>query len=387
MEVGNFYLVRYRVAGVVVHHERLVLALAASGLWAAILTPDYDLYVETCVVDVVDVQSVCLLVGQGAPADGITAARCYRFAALPDSHVLVGYFASGAALLGVPLSVPPFVVKLGRGNAAGRRAGNWELQLQLPAVPVDPLVAAPALAPAAPPARVDAGVDGLLAALGGAADADLPSGGLPVVAAPAVPVVPPAAPAPLADHRLLPGGRQTATQGLGGRDFREALRSLRETEVRDWGVRGPRTTLWCLRHMGEHAGTPVGWHNRWVANHRLNPTEYGIDVHETACRFLQTLVCVDGVNAPDLESAEVVARQLQLVEERHRDKKGVDNLASSVDSHLYMGASSASRGGDCICPMLQEWIAEELRRESGVLKERRKAREEREFNKDKKNGK
>ena len=48
----------------------------------------------------------------------------------------------------------------------------------------------------------------------------------------------------------------------------------------------------------------------------------------------------------------------------------------AFDAHLYLGASSA-RGGFCTCPDSQEWIAEELRKESSVAKERRKAREER----------
>ena len=43
-------------------------------------------------------------------------------------------------------------------------------------------------------------------------------------------------------------------------------------------------------------------------------------------------------------------------------------------------------GGDCICPVLQEWIAEKLRKESGVLKERRKAREERDLHQKKGGG-
>ena len=142
--------------------------------------------------------------------------------------------------------------------------------------------------------------------------------------------------------------------------------------------------------MGEHGGTPVGWHNRWAANHRLVSADNSVDVHETACRFLQALVCRDGVNAPNVEGAEIVARQLQLVEERHRDRvvggKGGDQSLGSFDAHLYMGATSASRGGDCICPVLQEWIAEELRKESGVLKERRKAREERDLHQKKGGG-
>jgi hypothetical protein len=42
-----------------------------------------------------------------------------------------------------------------------------------------------------------------------------------------------------------------------------------------------------------------------------------------------------------------------------------------------MHGTGKVRGNLCVCPALQDWISEELRKESAVLKERRKAREER----------
>ena len=46
------------------------------------------------------------------------------------------------------------------------------------------------------------------------------------------------------------------------------------------------------------------------------------------------------------------------------------------DSHLYLG-TGLSRGDLCVCPLLQSWIAEQLSAESAILKEQRKAHEER----------
>ena len=85
--------------------------------------------------------------------------------------------------------------------------------------------------------------------------------------------------------------------------------------------------------------------------------------------------------ATESAAAEIGARQIQMIEERRGDS-GSKREASDIitDSHLFLG-TSAARGGLCVCPALQEWISEELRRESAVLKERRKAREERNLNK------
>ena len=168
-------------------------------------------------------------------------------------------------------------------------------------------------------------------------------------------------------------------QGRRSRDFSDCLPRLREDAWEDWLVRGPRTLRWCLRHMGEHGGSPMAWHTRWLAMARLQPTDEMAIAHETACRVLQTLCCYDQVDVSNLAGCEIIGRQLQLVEERRYESlvRGQQSEAhASTDAHLFLGHQS-SRGGLCISPLLDEWIAEELRKESATLKERRKAREER----------
>eukprot|EP00959_Pyramimonas_sp_CCMP1952_P210436 4403794-Pyramimonas_sp.AAC.1 len=78
---------------------------------------------------------------------------------------------------------------------------------------------------------------------------------------------------------------------------------------------------------------------------------------------------------PNVASAELAARELQVAEERHRGKiaGGRDDR---FDTHLARGADLV-RGNLCIMPALTEWIASELSKECSVMKERRKAREER----------
>ena len=57
-----------------------------------------------------------------------------------------------------------------------------------------------------------------------------------------------------------------------------------------------------------------------------------------------------------------------------KGKKDQPDLA--VDTHLFLGGGSV-RGNTCVQASLAEWLALELSREAAILKERRKAREER----------
>ena len=72
---------------------------------------------------------------------------------------------------------------------------------------------------------------------------------------------------------------------------------------------------------------------------------------------------------------EILCRQLQLIEEPHRDRLSGGSSDGLDEKHLFGG--SAHRTNLCVCPALQEWVGEEMRKESLIMKERRKAREER----------
>ena len=97
-------------------------------------------------------------------------------------------------------------------------------------------------------------------------------------------------------------------------------------------------------------------------------------MHEACCQMLQDMLCYDQLNGPDLAVGEHCARQIQLTEERWKERL-IPSTDQEGDSYLYLGRST--RGSLCIAPQLTEWLSEELRKEYAVAKERRKAREER----------
>ena len=73
---------------------------------------------------------------------------------------------------------------------------------------------------------------------------------------------------------------------------------------------------------------------------------------------------------------------MQLIEERWEERFAAPDMSSEADQNiqLFMGFR---HGNICVCPQLQEHIAEELKKEAAVSKERRKAREERQLAKPK----
>ena len=156
-------------------------------------------------------------------------------------------------------------------------------------------------------------------------------------------------------------------------EFRDAVGQMQESALPDFPVQGPRTTLWVCRFLVENGGSPMARHSRWRSEGQLLASEGGVGEHERCCRLLEQMACWDQLNLPDLASAELVARSLQMQEERHRDRL---LSAEDGDSHLFYG-TSAVRGNLCVCPALQAHVSAELAKEVAVAKERRKAREER----------
>ena len=108
-------------------------------------------------------------------------------------------------------------------------------------------------------------------------------------------------------------------------------------------------------------------------------------VHEQYCKFIQTALCYDQLNGGNLAVMELIMRQLMLQEEKLKDKFSSAASDAAVEAHLFGG--DRSRSCLCICPALSEWVADEVRKETLVMKERRKAREERALARPKKEGK
>ncbi|CAK0867603.1 unnamed protein product [Prorocentrum cordatum] len=409
---GSFHVLRYRVGGIPLWHERLLLGV--NGGLGYILTPDFDDYDEPIAVGP-DVRAVLQLAGQGDTPPALAGVAVHRFRRLPTASELWAAVARSVAA-GYPRPPDPLPLALAAGNVVGVPPGPFPLEdpaaaaalppaalppppggegAALPAGAAAPLAIPPAAAAAAAaPLGVTPGVAALAAALGAAPPG--PAGALPLVPAPALEAAPaaaaPGAPAPVGDFRVLP--RLLSPRGERERRFGETVNALSETPVQGWPVQGPRTLLWCLSFMSTMAGTPTARHQRWLTSTALPDEDEHAKLHETLCRVLDLAVVYDQLQIAEMTSFEIIARQLQLLEERVHETRSPPpsgaapkakaaarggasaGTSSSPETSYFLGAG-VSKANLCISPKLLEYIADQMRAEAAISKERRKAREER----------
>lgn len=187
------------------------------------------------------------------------------------------------------------------------------------------------------------------------------------------------------DESVAPGGLATGdlrtlsitfeTTGERNRRFEDAVQFYESVQFTDSPVKGPATALWCCRFIKQFGGNPMAWHQRWVLLTKLQHTDPYVIQHESLLRAIEILACYDQLNLGAVAGVEYLFRQVQLIEEKYKDKVFGTGSDANLEANLFAGM--AHRSGLCICPLLNEWIAKDMQGEAAILKERRKIREER----------
>ena len=170
--------------------------------------------------------------------------------------------------------------------------------------------------------------------------------------------------------------------------FLSMARDVTETVVEDWSVSGPRTTKWIIdQHLAQES-PPTKRHWWWRNTLHLSMQSEGVDEHLFLCETLETALARDGLNVGELHCMELLVRRLQMWEQMYSARlreaetktSGVQTLERD-ERALFLG-SKAGQSLEMVCPLLEKYVASQLAERSGMLKERRKAREERDFGPD-----
>ena len=343
------------------YHERLCLSCVTGADWV-VLTPDVDMYVETLDATVNDDVTKVWFKLRGAMPPALKGANVYAFPSSMTAKEKEGWLAQGRVLAEAEQ------VRRGirRVPLTGGEPEDEAVGLDDVVVPSDPradqaLRGSGGDLPASARSGVEtprgaSGLDALRDALGRAEK--------PVKAA---------VEDDGGDVRTLP--LRYDKNGERYREFRDGVERCDPTTFTDFPVRGPRTTAWVLRFMTENGGTPMGRHAKFRSEAKVTNACPGVATHESLCKILQTALVYDQVDASNLACMELVVREIQMIEEKYAEKMEGEE-GHRAEAHLFLGSSS-SRGNVCVDPSLRSWIAEEMRGEAAVLKERRKAREER----------
>ncbi|CAK0809174.1 unnamed protein product, partial [Prorocentrum cordatum] len=346
--------------------------LRQAGAVCACYTPDGDSYEEDLGAGR-DAAEWCFLPGGaqgGAPPAGAggAGARLYRFRAIPLAAELGqardrAAQRAGAAAPGLPLA-PNTVGRAGAPPAGVGMPGVAPAAAGAAAVAGGAAAAgAPgALAPVPAGAGVGGGLGALAAVLGPAGGAVAPGagpGGALVGAAPAAPLAPVAPVAGALVAGLAPGPvAPPAPPPAGGGAFM----------VSDLRVHPIVVDTMARRHRPFAEALPM------LTETLTN--EGGVEEHLRICTALENAVCFDQLNVTEMASFELLGRSLQIIEEKYRERTAGAADPVRMDQHLYLGTELV-RGNCSVCPALQAWVSQELAQEHAILKERRKAREER----------
>ena len=336
---GDFILVHYDLPDTE-WHTRLLLSHVHESVWV-ILTPQADLYLED--LNGPDITAWRCFDPQGPVPYGINAHDIHPFRNLPDEAAKAQVFQEG-----------------------DRHASTERARLGLPA-PVT----------AGIPAAVAGGGPHVNLPPAGGARQDIAGGGAggnaALVAALNQPGGVDVDDSKVDDARTLAISRDE--EGNRFKDFRSGVQECKQCDFTDWPIGGPRTAKHVVLEMVNHAGSALAHHQAWRVACKFQPSDGPAVEHEGLCKILHTMLTYDQLDISNLASAELIARGIQRIEEKHKFKLQASD--DSGEGALFMGAMGGARIGSVVSPKLTEWVGGELQKEALVAKERRKAREER----------
>ena len=114
---------------------------------------------------------------------------------------------------------------------------------------------------------------------------------------------------------------------------------------------------------------------------RLSAGDPGVDEHQFLSECLEWGATYDMMNLGELLVFEHIARRYQLWEEVYasalREAESGEQGTDWLDERRLFLGTGRSHGSALVSPELEEHVSGELQKESAVLKEKRKGREER----------
>ena len=361
MEAGGIALVNYGEHPVV-WHTRLLLHCVRGSTWV-ILTPDRDIYEEELSLANADFTDYHYCGPQGHIPARIPAASVYGFAPMTVGEI-GQYMVQGrayAAALGAVAPAPPLApahIAAPPAAAAGVNVvDSWVVMeksghLQRgEVVAVDPTPLPPGTEFQGDRAIMPSGTGQVCLAKMAAAD----------VAAFA-----------LEDLRVLPV--YFDTEGTRRREFSQCVERMNGQTPAGGGLQlsGPPTCLNLMKSMRDQGFTPTTFHEHWMRSSEIPRGDRSTYEHECLSRVLEALICVDQLNVPSLQGAELVVRRMQVIREAHRISPSSPDY-SAADHFMGWKYRKSGQGVDS---ELAQHVANELKTEAAIAKEARKAREE-----------
>jgi len=167
--------------------------------------------------------------------------------------------------------------------------------------------------------------------------------------------------------------------GLHHRSFDPVCGALISTVHSNLPISGPHCAQRLCEAIAGQNTTPSRRHHWWRTCLGVTQCDPGIEEHLFLSELIETAISFDQINVGELAMFESIARRFQLWEQFYADRLANREGGGSFEAEerlLFMGQGQ-SRALSLVSPKLREFMAKELSDKSAILKERRKAREER----------
>ena len=380
---GDWVLIRYDVPGPEIFHERVVTGVCdTEPSLIATFTNDGDHYAEDVSQQNDDIAEVRWIARAGDTPAGIDPRRVYRFRNPPDAALMEQLKRDGALMVGGRVGQAAPAAAGAAPHAAAGAAAAGAVPPRGPGI-AGVVGRAGGAAPPAPPGSVWVATENYHGYTRGQQLPDpLPDGSTivgdcAVVELPAGKIV-----ARLVARRDLESyvvddlrvmHVKFNNEGVRRRPFAEAVdHQVADEPEGGVMVQGPRTALPLARSWRDAGLSAVTHHESWVRGAKIPDGDRSVHEHEMICRVMESMLTVDQLNIGALQSAELLARRLQLIEDAHRGSPSNPDYSAA---ELYMGLQTRKDGASVV-PAFQKYVAEGLKDEVAIQKEKRKAKEE-----------
>ncbi|CAK0857017.1 unnamed protein product [Prorocentrum cordatum] len=172
-------------------------------------------------------------------------------------------------------------------------------------------------------------------------------------------------------------------RGGEGREWREVVDACEEEPFGDFPVAGPRSAWWCLDFL-RRRHTPTDHHPMFKTTARLQSEQWGVQEHEQLMKYIELAGTYDRLDLSNCAFAEATFRRAQTIEWSYHDRLREADSASSKDKmspEEFSAFSGFSKAGDLlmVAPTLLEFAKGQVEKGAAIMKNIRKAREEREL--------
>ena len=163
------------------------------------------------------------------------------------------------------------------------------------------------------------------------------------------------------------------TKGKRHLEFTVGLAKMTEESMADFPLLGERSLSWLFQYVRSNGGTFDSRHTKWVMEQNMEKESMSSIIHDILGSALEVSVTYDQLDSSNLACLELIGRLYQTIEETN-GTLAIEGL------HHYFGRDTGSglRKGIALAPVLARHAVEQQSKETAILKERRKAREEKE---------